>query len=292
MRSLSEYHPAVTALYFFALAVLLAVIRHPVLTLIGFVGSVVLFFLEAGAAKKRIHFFALAVVLVASILNPLVSHHGSTVLFVVNDRPFTLEALLYGVFSAVLLAAVIYLFAVFSKIMTEDKLFCIFGLFSPKLALVFCMALRYIPILGKDAVGIDRAQREAGFCVADNLIDKIRAKLRVFSALTTGALENGAVTADTMASRGYGVARRRSFSFFRFTKRDAILLAVILLLAGGVVFCALRGALHYDFYPLTESVDLSGLSVVGYVLFALLAALPSALCILEKIKWNCLTSKI
>ena len=48
--------------------------------------------------KSHLFFFLLFLAL--ALINPLISHNGATVLFVMNDNPVTLEALLYGINSA------------------------------------------------------------------------------------------------------------------------------------------------------------------------------------------------
>ena len=61
-------------------------------------------------------------------------HNGVTVLFYLNDNRITLEAIIYGLASAIMLTSVIIWFSCFSVIVTADKFIYLFGRAAPVLA--------------------------------------------------------------------------------------------------------------------------------------------------------------
>ena len=73
-------------------------------------------------------FGMLPVCLLAAAANPLFSHAGATMLFYLKDgNPVTLESIVYGLASGLMLAGVISWFSVFHEVMTSDKFMFLFG---------------------------------------------------------------------------------------------------------------------------------------------------------------------
>lgn len=289
MRSLKSCHPLAQAVYFLSLLLCAMFCSNPVMQIISLAGGA-LFFLTVSRSVK-VHLCMLGLFTVMALLNPLFSHRGATVLFVMNDSPVTLEAFFYGIFSACAAVSVLYWFMCFSRIMTTDRLLYVFGFLSPKLALVLSMALRYVPLLTGFAKKINASQKALGLYREANAIDSIRGGTRVFSALATWALENGIITADSMAGRGYGVGKRSFFSNYRFRAADLAVTAVSLALGAAVFWGICAGKVSFAFYPTISPPDISS-AALFYVLFAVLSFLPFFLEVGESIKWNCLKSKI
>ena len=221
MRRFQDHNPIVVFVYFLLVTVVCVLCMTPTVTLVSLAGAVIL---DSVVYEKRgigKHLRMLLIFFLLSLLNPFLYHNGVTVLFVLNDNPITLEALLYGVCAALMVISVLYWFRSFSVIMTEDRLLYVFGVFSPKLALLFSMTLRYIPLFSKQAKRINNAQKALGLYKEDNAIDSIRGGVRIFSALMTWGLENGIITADSMAARGYGVRKRTFYTIWKFGGRTS-----------------------------------------------------------------------
>ena len=208
MRRFSEFDPVAVTVWFFSVTGVAMFCGHPLLMAISLAGAVLFFVVRNGTKHVRSHIFFFLLFAVLALANPLISHNGATVLFVINDRPVTLEALLYGVNSAAMIVGVLYWFRSLTQIMTSEKVLCVAGTLSPKLALVLSMALRSVPMFARRAKQVSDSQKAMGLYSEDNIIDDIRGHMRVFSIISTWALENGIITADSMAARGYGTGRR------------------------------------------------------------------------------------
>ncbi|MGN1345202.1 MAG: energy-coupling factor transporter transmembrane component T [Eubacteriales bacterium] len=292
MRSFEEYNPVATAIYFLSVAGVTMFCMNPVLLLLSLFGALLYFFLRNGRKNGTSHWMFLVLFLVMILLNPLVSHNGTTVLFVLNHNPITLEAAIYGIAAAVMILAVLYWFRSFTQIMTSDRLLYLFGKLSPKLALVLSMGLRYVPLFTRQAAKIHQTQTALGLYKEDNIIDRFRGGLRVFSVLITWALENGITTADSMAARGYGIGKRSHFSIFRLRKADLFLLLAVGILLAATLISIGSGALDFAYYPSVQPTPLSPAAFLGYVSYGILILLPTILDAEEKIKWKTLQSKI
>jgi len=292
VRALEDLNPITAAVYFLAVSGIAMFSMNPVLLVISLAGAVLFFLIRNGSRSAASHLWMFGLFLLLFLVNPLFSHNGATVLFVLNDNPVTLEATVYGAAAAVMVVSVLYWFRSFTQIMTSDKLLYLFGSLSPKLALVMSMGLRYVPLFSRQASKIGQAQTALGLYKDDNLVDRFRGGVRIFSVLVTWALENGIVTADSMAARGFGCGRRSRFSIFRFTSADVLVLTVTLLLFASAAVSLGSGALLFTYYPSIKPPDPTPLALSGCISYGLLALLPSILEAEEKIRWTCLKLKI
>lgn len=289
MRTFADFNPIVITVYLLTVAGIAMFCINPVIFLLSLVGAVAYYGFSYGISAKNLLFY-IVMFLVLTIINPIVSHNGVTVLFVVNNNPITLEAVIYGASSALMLVGVMYWFSAYSKIMTSDKLLYLFGSLSPKLSLILSMALRYVPLFKGQAVKVEQSQKALGLYKEDNIADNMRNKLRVFSILVTWALENGIITADSMSSKAYGSGKRTHFKGFRFIKSDYILLGICLCL-GAVTITSVSG-LEFKYYPAIVAPKLTVRSLATYIAYGILAILPVLIEVKEVLKWKYLKSKI
>ncbi len=292
MRSFQEFNPIVIAIYFFSVTGIAMFSSYPPFMAISLAGAVMLYLVRNRRrhAKSHLFFFILFVILAAA--NPLMSHNGVTVLFIMNDNPVTLEALLYGINSAAMIVGVLYWFRSFTQIMTSEKLLYAVGALSPKLSLVLSMAIRFVPLFNRQSKRVRSSQTAMGLFKDDNIIDDIRGRMRIFSILVTWGLENGIITADSMAARGYGIHRRTQMKRFRFRRDDILMLLATLLLLCICITALISGELAFSFYPAVRSEKTGVLGKCGIAAFCLLAALPVIIETEVSLRWKYLKSRI
>jgi len=188
------------------------------------------------AFLKLVPFFA-----VLSCLNPLVAHWGETVLFNLwgnPSKPVTLEALLYGLNSGLMMMTVALWCFAFSKVLTSEKLTYIFAPVFPALSIMFVMILRLIPFYSRRASEISDGRKGLGLEKGKSLWQKLKEKMSVLNAVTSSTLEDGRYTADSMVERGWGKAKRSSFIQYRFGMWDLVLCVVLV--------CAVCGCLWWE----------------------------------------------
>lgn len=290
MLSFADYNPISVAVYFVAVSIMVMLNINPVILILSFFGAIIFYIIRNGRKNGKTHLYSLLLFTLLAIINPLVSHNGVTVLFVMNNNPVTLEALIYGVCASAMIVSVLYWFRSFSQIMTSDRLLYIFGGLSPKLALMLSMSLRFVPLFGRQAKKIRQTQKAMGLYKDDNIVDSFRANMRVFSILITWALENGIITADSMTARGYGMGKRTNFSNYRFRKADVFLMIICLVLCGLALFGVAEA--QFIFYPSIIVPKITLRVVVGYISYGLLVLVPIIIEAKEALKWKYLKSKI
>lgn len=290
MRRFEEYHPTAVAVYFLLTAGLCMFSMHPVLLTLSLIGAVICLSVLGGMRPWRSHLYALLLFAGVALVNPLVSHKGVTVLFVLNRNPVTLEATLYGLAAGAMLLATLYWFRAFTRVMTSEKLLHIFGSLSPRFALMLSMALRYVPLFSRQAAQVDQSQKAMGLYREENLIDRIRGGMRIFSVMVTWTLENGIITADSMTARGYGLGHRSRYTIFRWRIGDVLLLTASALLTALTLWGLADAAVAY--YPAFHLSPLTTRTLTGYISYGLLTLLPALITGKEALKWHCLRSNI
>ena len=285
--ALSNFHPAVALVFFLGAIGFGVVIDHPVYLLSGVIAAASYYLMLKGTSGFRNMLTMLPVLCLVGVINPLFNTHGKTVLFTLLGRPYTLEALYYGVAVAAMLAVTLLWFSCYSQIMTGDKFTALFGRLLPSLSLLLVMVLRLITALTGKARQIATARQAIGKGAApsDSSRQKISGGMRILSALTDWALEGSLTTAESMRARGYGTAKRTSFQIYKMSVRDYICLALLLLLAVAVL---VFGGTDARYIP---RLTLSPLSW-GYGAYCIYLLIPIILNIKEAILWHISKSKI
>jgi len=290
MKGMKEYNPISLTVYFLSVMFIVMFSMNTFIFLLSFLGALTSYIILKGAKEKGFMVLILLSFLTSSLINPIVSHNGVTVLFVVNDNPITLEAFLYGISAGVMITAVMIMFRIYTELMTSEKLLYLFGGLSPKLALILSMSLRYIPLFGRQIKKVIMAQKASGQYNTESFGDRIKSGVRVFSVMVTWALENGIITADSMTARGYGAMKRSRYKSFRFDTADIVLIILSIALACVTVYCL--EATQTLYYPKVE-IEINGLKAyTGLFSFGALAFLPVIAEVKEMIKWKYLKLKI
>ena len=289
MRRFEEMNPTAIAVYYLCVLGLTMFTMNPVILALSLLSSVLCAVLS-GAVSAKGHIFSVILFIIAAAINPIAVHNGATVLFYINDRPFTLEATLYGLTAAGMISAALYRLRCLTKDLTSDKVMYILGRAFPKLALLLSMSLRFVSLMKTRWRKISDSQRALGLYTDGNLIDAVRGRARVLSVLITWTLENGIITAESMESRGYGSGRRSSYATYRFHLSDALF---ILICAGLTALSAVGIAdSKMIFYPDIQAELFGPRGIAGAAAFFILSVLPLIINAKEEIKWRCLLSKV
>ena len=285
----SELHPLSLILFFASVIAFTILTMNPVLLLLSFFCAL---FSNVIIKHTNATWMYLILLLAISVTNPVFSHNGETVLFYMLGQRITLEAFIFGFFAGVRIVSTIYWFALFGTVFKQDKLNWLLGKMSPKLGVVFSMALRFIPLVKKNAKDIYNAQITMCTFDTSSLSGKLQLLCNVFSALVSLSIENAIETADTMRSRGFENKNRTAFSLFKFKKKDLFIISAIILLDLIVVYFLVSGFGEFYYYPSIRFATWNNACVIFYFLYALLCALPMINDLMEDLRWKYSISKI
>ena len=294
MDAFSKRHPLVNFIFFLGAIGFGVVIQHPVYLAVGFLCGITYYLLLNGRKGIKMLLGLLPLFLIMTAINPLFNTYGATLLFYVFGRPYTLEALYYGMAIAAVFVVMLIWFGCYNAVLTSDKFTSLFGNLIPALSLLLVMVLRMIPNLMRKARQFAGARKSIGKGSAENATnkEKLTDGMTILSALTDWALEGGVVTGDSMRSRGYGSAKRTSFVVYRMTGIDSFLLVIQCVLILAVLGAALTGGTTATYTPDFYIAPVSGMHILGLVAYCAYLSIPTVLHIKEAIQWHISRSKI
>ena len=283
----SQCHPAVNFVFFVGAIGFGVVIQHPAYAAAGCMFAALYYLLLRGRSAWKMILSVLPLAVLLSAINPLFNTSGVHILFHVFGRPYTLEALYYGMAIAAMFVLMMLWFGCYNAVLTSEKFTGLFGNLIPALSLLLEMVLRMIPNLLRKTKQITGARKSIGKGAEkkNRIRSKIGQGMTVLSALTDWALEGSIVTADSMRARGYGCAKRTGFQIYRMTMQDWLLLALMVFLSAGVI---LFGGFRAEFTPVLSVAPLTW----GFAAYCAFLFIPTALHIKEALQWRISISKI
>lgn len=290
----AEYHPAINFFFLCAVISLGLMVQHPLWVCISFAAAASYgIFLGGRKALGFLLTFALPIILLTAILNPLFVHNGVTILFYFRDNPITLEAGIYGITRGFMFGAGLLWFYCYQFLMTGDKFMYLFGKVVPAGSLIFSMVLNFIPRFYARLKIISDAQKCVGRDVSDGgLMAKIRQGIKVLSIMATWSLESAVDTSDSMKSRGYGLRNRSSFVPYRLDRRDQILGLALLALTGVSVLAIVLDLNLFITYPMVTMAPFDTAGGLLALVYGTLCFTPMLMNVMEALKWKHIQSEI
>ena len=288
----SSYHPLVTFTYFCTVILISMFSMSPVFLAMSFSVGLAYSIVLGGWKAARFNLaFAVPILIITTVINPLSNHHGVTVLFYLNDNAITAEAILYGLASATMLVSVVMWFSCFNKIMTADKIIYLFGRVIPVVALLISMCFRFIPLLKSRFREIHEGQKCMGRKYPRRaLVKKGRQLAKEISILIAWSLEAAIETSDSMEARGYGLHGRTSFHIFKSAKRDRYALIIIAVMALTVLAGCFLGVNSIYYYPAVVDPSPWALTLPFACVYLALLVLPLIIDIRGEKTWLKLNS--
>ena len=291
----SEYNPVINFLFYISAIVFGMFFVHPIFLLVSCVLAAAYYMTIRGAKALKLIAGLIPVFVIVSLINPLLNRYGEHVLFTwAGGRPYTLEALYYGMAIGAMFVAIILWFATYNVIMTSDKFMYVFGAMAPSITLVLTMVLRFVPDYIAKTKQIAGARSSIGKAGSqESKKERLNNGMTIVSALTSWALEGGIVTSDSMRSRGYGCGKRTSFSIYRFDSRDKCLMLFMIVLIAVILVCGAKGGMSATFTPqLSTSGAENPFTVLGLIAYFVLLVIPTFITLKEEVVWRILRSRI
>lgn len=289
----SQMHPIVNFIFFAFVIGFSMFIMNPACLLISLVCALFnVLYLNGKKAVRLSVLYMLPTIIIIAIVNPVFNHDGVTMLaYFPWDNPLTLESIIYGIATAVLLSSIVLWFSCFNEVMTSDKFIYLFGRIIPSLSLVLSMALRFVPRFIFQFNVIRNSQKCIGRDISDGkLLQRLKNAAKIISIMISWALENAIETADSMKSRGHGLKGRTAFSIYRFSKRDAAVLSLIMTSGVILIIMSVLDVAKFRYFPSVKGNVISAPAIIYYALYFSLMIMPLAINVWEGIKWKRLRS--
>lgn len=283
MRTLKRLTPTAAGIFFAAVTGITIFVNNPVLRAVSLIFAALSAVL-CGLVKFKELAGYMTFAAVVAVLNPIFVTSGGTALFRIADRPYTLEALIYGMSNGLALAAAVLWFKLLGAVFDTQRVnaaLAAFGKNGGAAATVFALTLRYIPELKRRYRSICDARRAAGEDGGEAYILRLKASLSAFLSLTASSLELSASSADSMKARGYMLSPHTFLEKQAAGAADLIAAGLSAAGAAGVAACSLGGSLYANFYPKFQI----GCPVWCACGFAAVCALPLIFCAREEFLW-------
>lgn len=249
----------VAAAYACALVTAVLAFEHPLPLLalgVAIVGAG--FLAGCGRSLARSALFAVPFALLVALVNPLVAREGLNVVLRLGELgplgrlDVTRESLVFGaVLGLRALLVVLAGGALLAATVDFDELMQRFRRISVRSALTAALAVRLVPVLGRDARRLADARR----CRPDAAPRPNAAeRLQIVRAVATGAMDRALDVAATLEVRGYATpsaargARRLPEPWSRHDIAFAASAVALVVLAAGA---RLLGVAHFEAYPQT-----------------------------------------
>jgi energy-coupling factor transport system permease protein len=231
------------------------------------------------------------------IINPLINNQGAQVLVYGPHIPLwghldiTLEAILYGLSSALRVFTVIAAFGLASTIVNPDDLLDMLSRFSLRSSLSAALAVRLYPSMVSEARELREVQMARGVPLkGGSRWSRVKAHAPLWYSMFQGSLDRAASIAESMTARGFGSGKRTSLRRRLIRPRDVIIIILSLTVMGVAIMAVTTGRGSYSFFPELEN-PLGNLSLAALVATAMAFSLIVFMSRSWK-KWHWWRSKI
>ena len=301
--SFSRLHPLATVVLFGCEVVLAAFSFQPLCALIAFVGAeaCIVQLFDSKHAVKQLVWYAPIIVLM-TVINPFFSASGSTVLYSFGHTQLYAESIVYGATSGLVLVGTLSWLECLFVVVSPLELLQRSSVRFPGLQLVLSLSVQLMPQLLSDlttARQIQSANTAAQTCDSATQMPRqscipgqrrflsarkaIRQTASTINAVCMSALEKSISTFQSIVSRGWGMAVRRSRWNTQVLDAYDTLALLSFAFLGVVAATSLYMLVQaWQFYPTMPAFQLS-FWYLGLVLFA---ALPVVFVRLDAVLWE------
>lgn len=279
-----DRRPILLVCYFLSAIILTILTLHPLFLSLSFVAAVFWRIFSGGIKRLKILLWMTPMFIFIIFINPLFVHQGETILFFLVNAPITLEAVMYGICNALLLATVTLWIALLFDVVTADKLRLLVEKRFPSLTMLLIMIIRILPTMRRKAEEIKSARYGIGLTYqTDNIFNKAKETAEILTILTQWGLEYSIHTANVLLARGSKSSLRSFYKRRAYAKSDIAFLIIILVCATTTIFAVIASE-STQFYtiisfPTTKTIW------IAFAAETILFFMPITDIILEEIWW-------
>ncbi len=264
---LNVIHPSVYLIYFFVL-IIFALLFDDLYYLLIFIIAILALIILQGAKSKISDalklFIPISIIII--ILNPLVSHNGTTEIPLFFNFTITLESFVYGLLMALSLLIIYLIFVSFNSYVDYQQLLYLASNHFPNICMILIMAMRFVSLLTYRFKEVEKIHSYDG----KSKIDKYGSLVAV---VLSWSLEEAMLTSKSMKARGYGVAKRTNYLKFEFNKIDYVILLIIAISSVILLIGYTQGYGLVSIYP-TISPDFFQMKFSYYFIAFIVLLLP------------------
>lgn len=219
------------------------------------------------------------------IINLIFVTQGKTIIFILFNRAFTLEAFIYALSLSFKLLLVILIFMLLGVMIDSDKAVSFFSSVMPKTTVTMMVSLKMFPQMKKRMTSLKEIYsiRGVDFKVK-GLKNKIKTYVPLLSVILEDSLESAFDIGESSFVRGFLSSKRTVYDRKKFINNDYIILFSSMILLGTFIIIKALGKDNFNVY---DDINLSKIinkgSVTIFILTFVLAG--ELLCILKEKKY-------
>ena len=219
------------------------------------------------------------------IINLIFVTQGKTIIFILLNRAFTLEAFIYALALSFKLLLVILIFMLLGVMIDSDKAVSFFSSVMPKTTVTMMISLKMFPQMKKRMTSLKEIYSIRGVDFkAKGLKNKIKTYVPLLSVILEDSLESAFDIGESSFVRGFLSSKRTVYDRKKFINNDYIILFSSMILLGAFIIIKALGKDNFNVY---DDINLSKIinkgSITIFILTFVLAG--ELLCILKEKKY-------
>ncbi|WP_051624342.1 energy-coupling factor transporter transmembrane component T [Clostridium akagii] len=219
------------------------------------------------------------------IINLIFVTQGKTIIFILFNRAFTLEAFIYALSLSFKLLLVILIFMLLGVMIDSDKAVSFFSSVMPKTTVTMMISLKMFPQMKKRMTSLREIYSIRGVDFkAKGLKNKIKTYVPLLSVILEDSLESAFDIGESSFVRGFLSSKRTVYDRKKFINNDYIILFSSMILLGAFIIIKALGKDNFNVY---DDINLSKIinkgSITIFILTFVLAG--ELLCILKEKKY-------
>lgn len=197
--------------------------------------------------KGIIYFIPFSVATI--FINLIFTGEGSTILFYILGKRFTLEAFIYAFVLSFKLLLVIYIFMILDIMIDSDRAVSYFSAFMPKSILTLMISLKLLPTMSERLKNLREVYSLRGVSFeGKKLKDKIRGYIPIMSILLENSLEGAFDIGEAAYIRGFLSGRRTVYDKQKVKRKDFLLIISIMIFLFTFLYVKFLGLDSFDIY--------------------------------------------
>jgi len=269
-RSFKEYHVLTSSLVFMSMLILIFSNDNPIIlgSVYIFIISIIISCKEKEKFKKGFLYFV-TVALLLLIMNMFFVSAGSTTLFYLFHKRFTLESIIYAVVMIFKLLAVIYLFMILEIMVDSDRAVSYFSSVIPKSTLMLMISFKLVPTMRDRFRSLKEIYEVRGVVFNKKKSkEKTESYVPVLSILLEDSLEGSFDIGEAAYVRGFLSGKRSVYERQKFCGRDLKIIGLSIALI--IFYCAaqFKNWIQFNIYDGVTFINFINIGIA--IIFALI----------------------
>lgn len=277
-REFNNFHVLTPMILFLIMIVIVFSSDNPLIVLMELLLVSIIFICNGKSEKLKTGFlYFIPFASLIMIINMVFVGRGSTVLFIILNKRFTMEAMIYAIVMAIKLLTVMYLFMVLEILVDSDKAVSYFSNKMPKSTLTLMIGLKLVPEMKERFKNLMDIYTIRGVVFNKKKArEKSRSYVPILSILLEDSLESSFDIGEAAYVRGFLSTKRSIYDRQNFKKKDYTIIFFSFLLLAVYLVAQYMGFTQFNIYEgmrLWNLINYGILSIIIEMLIILIIIL-------------------